>query len=430
MFTEATGLAVKIPVGASFDTTSQAIPMGSLSSGALPILTIGFDSALLGVSTPAASDADTYDQMIFTPPFWAIFATSNRVFAMFGQNTSVNSSPSVIIQQDDYFEYSDPPGSADSTSVTVVEGGTLISYTLEDSSGFGAWGSVSTGELVLIRRGQGAVIVYGDAAFPSSVIKLPAVQGTGQIMQKMTMCPAGAIYVTEDVGVWAWNGGNTSTKVSNQIPDQACVRLELQYGGVLTLGVTGCRSWHDCINGLVFLPNNWVFDSINNSWWMCEDPGIMSFGAWAKSKSNSRFMFGIEGQSSSAVSYQGVTFDTTTLASSYEWTSNPIPSVARDLSTITEVELVASNPSASACAVTVTPTIPANQVSSFVNNPQSALFVIPPFTSGYRATIELGYTEYNICINVQAANDADNPAPVVHAINLTFTTDQSAGIGQ
>jgi hypothetical protein len=122
-------------------------------------------------------------------------------------------------------------------------------------------------------------------------------------------------------------------------------------------------------------------------------------------------------------------FDADVLASSYRWVSNPLPSSVTTLVTVIRVELVASNPTVTPATVTITPMKPVGNVSNFANNSQQITFEIPPETSGYTAFLPLGYTEYNICFQVDAANsDAANPAPAIHALNISLIEAQTTGI--
>lgn len=319
--------------------------------------------------------------------------------------------------------YTDPPFTATYTANPSTNSN---SFPAESASGYGAWGSVSTGELFMVRQGFGGMVVTGDFAAPSSATKLPAVIGTGRLVQRATMCSVGLVYVTEADGVYAWNGGNTSAKISTQIPDDACVRTDLT-----PANCTGGNIHHDVQNNLVFFANNWVFDSINNSWWNCEDPSVLNLAVFARSSSTSEFMWAMNGTGTGASqnTFNLYGFDFETRANNWVWVSNPLPVSVGNLISVSWVEIVASNPTSSPCTITITPTAPPGQTPIAAGNqPQSVTFSIPPLASGYRESSRLGYTDYNVELSITANNpNTALAAPVLHSINIGYANDGPTG---
>ena len=299
----------------------------------------------------------------------------------------------------------------------------------ERSGGYGAWGSVSTGELFLVRRGGGAVVVNGDPAYPSSVIALPAVVGTGRISQQGTMTVAGIVYVTEQNGIYAWNGGNTANKISEQIPDDATVRYDL-------FNAVGPKTWHCMSNDLVFFPHNWVWDSVNNSWWQLDNPSTVDLGAFVKSGVSSQ-VFATTGlpTGSPAVSFGIYNIDFAYKASTWVWQSNPIPASIGALTTLQFVEIVASNPTAAAATITITPTGANANYNISGDNTQAITFTIPSHSNNVRLSARLGYNDYNLQVNVSAANSTSTgavasqlAAPVLHDLILGYKEFAPTGL--
>jgi len=416
--------------GVSFDITTQTLnaQVGTILVMGHPCSQNVVGNNSTGMAAPYVAGAEMVALAYAGgggPGPLGLFAHTNRMFGIWRNNNFITGLNPLSIEFDNFLIYSDPPGSNAATANINFTGN--LSYSLENASGFGAWGSVSTGELILIRKGQGGVVVSGDGAFPTSVTKLPAIQGTGGILQRMTMCDVGAVYVTESAGVWAWNGGNTSQKISPQIPDNATIRPELQPGGATPLGAIGARAHHDVFGGLVFFANNWVFDSINNSWWLCEDPNVLNFATWTVSKSTTRFIYGMPGVISTGGNHSVYVVDNETVATSWAWTSNPIPSPpVGGIPTLSEVEIFASNPTAQPATITVTPTVPAGMASSFINPTQSIPFTIPAHTSGFRQSKRCGFQEYNLCVAITASGSAG--APTLHEVNLGYTRSRTTGI--
>jgi hypothetical protein len=290
-------------------------------------------------------------------------------------------------------------------------------FPAEVASGYGAWGSISTGELFLVRRAYGGMVINGDFAAPSSATKLPAVVGTGNVIQRGTMAANGMIYVTEYDGVYVWNGGNTSSKISTQIPDDATLRPEMT-------NAIGVQVHHDIQNNMVFFANNWVYDVISNSWWQSENPSVINFATFTRSQSNSRFMWAMPGIGTGTNNnvFPLYGFDWTSRASSWFWLSNPLPVSVGNLVTIAWVEIVVSNPTSAPCTFTVTPQSPSGQTPiAYGNQPQSVTFTIPATASGYRVSGRFGYTDYNVQLSVTAANtNTALSGPVLHQINVGY----------
>ncbi len=366
----------------------------------------------------------------FAPPVNRVIAHSGRVLALADINIPIQGTALYVSDQTRVF-YTDPPFNLDSQPAVFAT--TPNFYAAEEPSGIGAWGSVSTGELILINRGGGGLVVSGDAGFPSDINRLPAVPGTGQITQHMSECSAGALYVTESDGVWAWNGGNTATKVSTQLPDNAFTIAALGPGGFSqpSISMGGPRVQTAVIKDRVFFPHNWVFDAATGSWWQAEDPAVLDLSFWACSGAYTGKMYGetmsVLAPSAVADLYQ---YDPTTVATSWAWTSNPIPSRLVGLEpTLKEVEVCVSNPTGVTVTVKVTPVslTSTSSVTAAGENPQSVTFTIPANTMGWRGMAPLGYTAYNLAVKVEATGTSG--APALHELNLGFTTTRTSTIG-
>jgi hypothetical protein len=377
-----------------------------------------------------------------------VFAHSGRVNVIL--EFAIQAQPAgLLVTQPTNFRFTDPP-----TSLTTVSAGAGINYfDPEEPSGIGAWGSVSTGELLVVTESRGAFSISGDAAFPSFVNRLPAVHGTGQCKQRATASALGLIYVTDTDGIYAWAGGNTSRKISHQIPDNATIRFDLHPGpyawGPGGLGAIGVRQFHDRLNQYIFFANNWVLDEESGGWWLAEDPAVTRFGAFQASACGSRFMYcqplGPYAAGATVPTVQ--TFDATTAANSWTWISAPIrASAPGSLPNLAAVEVVVSDPGtalspASPASLTVTPqpinwanpqgnpAFPAATGPALIaNSPQKVTFPVPGSAQGYRASQPLGYTDGLFCIRVDAAGQPGRPAPVLHEIHLLLTADRPSGV--
>jgi hypothetical protein len=333
-----------------------------------------------------------------------------------------------------FIGYTDPP----LTYEVANTGGFPVyaDFPVGEAYAYGAWGSMSTGELFLVKQGGGAIVVSGDIAAPSSAVYLPGVKGTGGMVQRATPTSIGLVYVTDTDGVWAWNGGNTSTKISSQIPDDACINPLLSGGyndGALNYpNAIQAAVHHDVQNNIVFFANNWIYDVINNSWWKSEDTSIFNFAFFSRSLYYGNYMYctigggggGVPGGPLVPVNLYA--FNAQSRAGSWEWTSNPIPVSVGNLVTISWVELVVSNPLETVATFTVTPQSASGQTPISVGNqPQSLTFTVPPLASAYRLSGRLGYTDYNIQFDIQAEGVV--VAPILHQINIGYLDSAPTG---
>jgi hypothetical protein len=298
----------------------------------------------------------------------------------------------------------------------------------------GSWGSIDSGECFVIGQSGGAIYITGDVLAPSSVVKLPGVNPTGAIIGPAALSEAGYIYPSE-TGAYLWNGGNTSQKINLQIPDDVLWR---------TAGFTfnpvpaqrPCLTHHDVWGDWVMFANNWCYSTTTSSWWQVEDPAIAQMQLHAPSALSPRFFFSTQDYvinssgGAETIALALYSWDRNIPATSYTWTSNPIPpSTTGFLTTLNNVEIIASNPSTTSSTIIVNPTIPAGQTPFPGNNPQPVTFTIPATTSNYRASLPLGFTDYNIQINIQAQNTVSpNEAPILHSVNLGYANTRTSGV--
>lgn len=292
-----------------------------------------------------------------------------------------------------------------------------------------SWGSISTGEFIVFYGSGGATVYYGDLQFPSSAIFLPGVTGPGYCNCPALSTPNGLVYVTDSAGVWLWNGGNTSQKISTQLPDNAFLRA---IPGLSTdfvpsfVGQSNMGQWANWS----FFPNNLMWDADTGGWWQIEDPGVANFQVFGGQGGSVQFFYASVANAYSAtggtLSVPISVFNRQAPQSSYSWTSTPIPNPGSDV-TLGAVEICASNTTATTATVTITPTDPPGQTLYPNNNPnQNAVFTIPPHTSSFRKALALGWNDYNMCIKAVAANSNNsNSAPFIHEINLGFTAINS-----
>jgi hypothetical protein len=150
--------------------------------------------------------------------------------------------------------FTDPPNSSD-------YGDQMTVFAAEEPYGYGAGGSISAGELFLVKHRGGGLIVTGDLLTPT-VTFLPGVTSTGTMYGRGSSGLPGFVYCSIDNGAWIWNGSNTSQKISQQLDDSFFVVAATQVMGSNNYGF-----FAECIGDKVYFSNNWVYDVRSNSWW-------------------------------------------------------------------------------------------------------------------------------------------------------------------
>ena len=132
----------------------------------------------------------------------------------------------------------------------------------EQPFGYGGAGSISAGELFLVKKRGGAVIVTGDIFAPSVTI-LPGVTSTGNFYGQGASTPAGFVYASEDNGMWTWNGSNTSQKISANLDDAFFLPPEFSGGMESNNYAYNAQEY----GNRIYTSNNWMLDLNNNAWW-------------------------------------------------------------------------------------------------------------------------------------------------------------------
>lgn len=128
--------------------------------------------------------------------------------------------------------------------------------------------SVNASELVAIRGRGGAISIRGDLDNPT-IVRYPGVQGTEGYPNIGTNTPLGYVYGSRS-GIFAWKGGDESTYISPQLPgafwvstmpDDNLIRRKINMGSFAYSAP------------YIFAPNNFIYDTQNNSWWRYLIPG-------------------------------------------------------------------------------------------------------------------------------------------------------------
>jgi hypothetical protein len=180
-----------------------------------------------------------------------LVAYAGRILRLCETSQGFGTSANMLIN--DKVRYTDPPNSVSLTSTSTD---TFIDE--QTPGGIGAWGTLSFGELFLVKKQGGALLIEGDIYSPS-ITRLPGVKSTGNMVAPACSTPAGMLYAVQQDGIYLWNGGSDSTKI-NKVDDN----LFVDSSGNTKWGVTTDMAfWQN----IVVFRNGLVYDPLNDSWW-------------------------------------------------------------------------------------------------------------------------------------------------------------------
>jgi hypothetical protein len=294
--------------------------------------------------------------------------------------------------------------------------------------GYGAWGTMSVGELMLIKKNGGGLIIYGDIDAITSAISMPGVQSTGDIVGKAASTPAGLVYCSEERGAWIWNGGNTAQKISAQLRDSfydatsATSIFSNNYG----FSVAHWQDW-------ILFSNNYLYNADTNSWWVLYPndangsgsvPGHTLFwwneGRFGNTMYGAPLRFGTAAGLNKNWWYK---FDSEVPAPHWQWVSLPIevvPNSDRVLD-VRQVVLELSDPSNSG---TATATLSINGTT--VGTTSTAIGLHPrPFRFNIG---DAGRRISHIDIQVNGDQPSSGSSPILHSINIGYELRASVAV--
>ncbi len=307
---------------------------------------------------------------------------------------------------DEQLSFTDPPNS-------VTLGSQQEVFSQEYPAGVGASGSISAGELFLIKRRGGGVIVSGDVANPS-ITRLPGVTSTGTATtNRASSTPVGLVYAVKEGGIHLWRGGDTSEKISANLDDDSFESGSQGPPRSDTLGLTNqpvvsTASWGEWI----LATNNWLYDTTAGGWWKLEDTteNCMYFSQ----SFSGQFMFGALGKFTQTSTTAYFAWDRSKAATNYSWQSHPIPSSIDRLIEVREMVLVAQAPAGGTVTVTLTAFDGSTQSESFTVSAVTGVSQPQRLRPAQGGTFIKGY---NVVVRI-VSDGVDTQAPVVYSLHL------------
>lgn len=318
----------------------------------------------------------------------------------------------------DQFYFTDPPNSTpdyanDNGTNSLLQD---IVYVPETPFGTGSIGSIAAGELFCVKHQKGGYIVSGDPTSPT-VTWLGGVQPTYGADCVAAASPIGLIYMSAKNGAWLWNGGSQSIKVSTQLNDDFWTGAPQppSIGPAFSLAVLG---------DLVFFPNNYVYNTTSNSWWIMDNQAIQYCWYGVGSDGDTVYC------SPSIVPYAGGTtanqifaykYQLTTPATTYQWKSYPLPPTVEPEYSVTIREVVIRAQGIG----TITPTFTSNNgltgAGGTTASTTPASITLSSLTTPVRTVLTTGLINANdVCIAITSTGTGGNPAPVIYSIDIAY----------
>lgn len=152
----------------------------------------------------------------------------------------------------------------------------------EQGSGYEVIASLTADELFLVKRTGGGLFVSGGLN-STTVRTLPYMRSTGLSFCNGCTTPLGYIYPADSSGIWLWGGSDTAEHItkhlrpdfwrpSTLVPEYSDSQSAAGWGH----GYTQMATW----NEFTFLPNNWMWDTDQKSWWRILDTTVVPVHRW------------------------------------------------------------------------------------------------------------------------------------------------------
>jgi len=287
----------------------------------------------------------------------------------------------------------------------------------ENPFGYGCMGSISSGELFLVKKQGGGIVLTGDIFSPAQVTPYPGVMSTGDFYGKAGATRDGLVYCSQNAGAWVWNGGNTSTKISAQLDDDFfdCTTSAIasnNYGFFV-------QRWND----LVLFSNNYVFDTTTGSWWVLYPRSAQT--GYAAGHTFFHFSPGVfENQMyASPISITGgakqwiTEFDATVPAQHYQWQSLSMKVSDDHLVDVRQVVVRASCPQAGG---TVSVSLQSQAPTGAVTAGPYTTAAVTTATQEYRFNVSLLGAEQVVVILNADNTTGSNSAPIIHSVSFAY----------
>lgn len=236
----------------------------------------------------------------------------------------------------------------------------------------GTLGVVTVDQLLVVKSEGGGVLISGDLDNPS-IRRLPYIESTHGLRMKGAQTPIGFVYGSPN-GIFVWAGGEETRKLSRQLDgffwnhtrgDQV---FQNPYLTVERERMAGSRGRFAFWNGLICVPNNYVYDVETDSWWRLEvDPTFrvaapfegqqadgFPFNVYEVDPFNRLMAFGYKNRGEIEGSVAFHRYQSEVLDSHYSWKSHPLVETRGRTLSFQNISMVATAQTGSVATIEVT----------------------------------------------------------------------------
>jgi hypothetical protein len=334
-----------------------------------------------------------------------VFCHQNRIVYLQTSPTQWTSA-FVLMGGNEEFLYTDPPNGVALLNDVEV-------FVQEDPSGYGAWGSQSASELFLVKNRLGGVVISGDLNVPT-VTPLPGVMPTYGLMSRASSTPVGFVYASNNRGLWVWNGGSGSFKLSNQLEDDFFVNPNLP---TIQAGPTvDIQRWGDWI----VVTNDWLYDTNTNSWWMLPQGAQGTGHQWYQASSDGMTLYAAPAVPSATVGLE--CYSRAAPANDFTWKSFPIrpPTDSKDKGFIVRRVVIRAQGSGTV-GVVLTGRQGSSSAGASSPGPTLTFETAHDPTQPSMQVVEMGLSAQDITVLIESEGEtATTPAPIVYSIAIGY----------
>ena len=276
-------------------------------------------------------------------------------------------------------------------------------FAQEFPNGYGAWGSISAGELFLVKHQGGGVLVTGDIASPT-VTRLPGVVSTGGMGCRAASIPPGLCYYARFSGAYFWRGADTSDKMSQNLEDDF-IFYSPGPDALLDISVQ-LQEWADWM----VTTNGYLYDTISGGWWRLDNPATY-IPQWFARGYFADDLYAIPCRLNNTTKTGAVRkYNRRSPCHTYSWQGQPIPRYINRLAESREYILVAEG---AGTVVVSTKNIDGSSESQTFTLPAAAAsqpvrLRLPCAARGYDVTPKI----------VATGTGSTGAAPIVHSLTL------------